>query len=183
MNRLLIAALLLFPASYLSAQSAQSESTATGEAEPVMTALRPHYSQIKDYVIRSAEQMPAEDFAYRPTAEVRSFGEMIDHIIDSHYGFCAAALGEEPPARDEADDAEPTKAERVQSLRDSFAFCDRAYDLSDAAATRSLEMNGREFTPLYMLIYNVKHDNLHYGNLVTYLRINGLVPPSSQTTM
>lgn len=176
MNRLLVA-LLLASAQPLAAQAPQKSEGATN---PVMGSTRPHYERVKDYLLRAAEQMPEEHYAFRPTPEVRTFGEMIGHLADTQYYFCSTALGEENPQKEELEKTRTTKTALVEAIRASFEYCDRSYEMTDARVTRSVQLSGREQLPLSMLILNVGHGNEHYGNIVTYMRMKGLVPPSSQ---
>lgn len=148
-------------------------------AAPVMDATRPHQERIRDFLLRAAEQMPEEHFAFRPVPEVRSFGEILAHIADTQFYFCASVLGEENPVSENLERTHTTKADLIEVLESSFEFCDRAYALSDAEATHATEVNGRTRVPLLTLILNVAHNWEHYGNLVTYMRMQGFVPPSS----
>lgn len=172
----LLTSLLLFAAAHPAL--AQTGNTAGAQTGAVAVA-RPQYEEVKDYLIRSAEEMPQEGYAFKPTAEVRSFGELVGHLAGSHEAFCGAALG--TPRRESAAYEKLTaKAELVAALRRSYEECDRAYAISDADAAAHLRMFGQDMTKLGVLIMNIAHDNLHYGNLVTYLRMKSLVPPSSQ---
>jgi uncharacterized damage-inducible protein DinB len=141
--------------------------------------VRPHHEGVKGYVIRSAEQMPEENYAFKPTPEVRSFGQLIGHIANANYMICSMASGEANPSRANLEQT-TAKAALVQALKESFAFCDRAYQTSDAKLMEKVDIFGQQQDRLYALIMNVGHVNEHYGNLVTYLRLKGLVPPSSQ---
>ncbi len=141
---------------------------------------RAFQSQIKSFVQRSAEKMPEGNYAYKPTPEVRSFGEILGHVADAQYLFCSAALGEKNPAPD-VEKTKKTKAELTRALQDAFSYCDKAYNaLTDANASEVLKLFGRERTRLNVLSFNTVHNFEHYGNLVTYLRLKGVVPPSSE---
>lgn len=137
------------------------------------------YEMVKGYLIASAEQMPEEKYGYRPTPEVRSFGQIIGHVASSQYGFCSAALGEKPPVTEDME-KRTTKASLVQGLKDAFAYCEKAYSMSDADAAHTTKLFGSDRSRVFVLMFNVSHDFEHYGNLVTYMRENGMVPPSSQ---
>jgi uncharacterized damage-inducible protein DinB len=142
--------------------------------------VRAQFEQASTYVLQSAEDMPADKFSFRPTPDVRTFGELIGHVAGSQQMFCAIALGETPPAEDAVEKAAKSKADLVKAMRTSNEFCARAYKQTDAAATATVDLFGQKVTRLTTLIENYGHDMEHYGNLVTYLRINGLVPPSSK---
>ncbi|MEJ2215777.1 MAG: DinB family protein [Gemmatimonadota bacterium] len=137
------------------------------------------FEVVKGYLVASAEQMPEEKYGYKPTPEVRSFGQIIGHVANSQYGFCSTALGEKPPVTEDME-KRTTKASLVQGLKDAFAYCEKAYAMSDAAAAATTKLFGADRSRLFVLVFNVSHDFEHYGNLVTYMRLNGMVPPSSQ---
>jgi len=131
------------------------------------------------FVQRSAEQMPESLYSFRPTPGVRSFGEIIGHVTDAQYMFCGAALGE-PARTDSFEKSATTKAALVQAVKDASAYCQRAYAQTDAQSTASITLFGMSMTRMGALIMNGAHDYEHYGNLVTYFRLKGMVPPSSQ---
>ena len=142
--------------------------------------VRTDYRSVRDYFIRAAEKMPAADYVFRPTPEVRTFGQQVAHVADDQYNLCAPARGETRKAAYSAiENSLSTKAELVSALKEAFAYCDAAYDaLSDAAgAEPSL---GRDRNRFSMLNWNLWHTWEHYGNVVVYLRMKGLVPPSSE---
>ena len=114
---------------------------------------------------------------------VRSFGAILAHVAGASYEFCAAAKGEKTPhAEDEFEKSAKTKAEIVKALDGAIAYCDEVYKtLDDAKAAQIVNgaFGGPKGPRAAMLFGNTGHFQEHYGNLVTYLRINGLVPPSS----
>jgi uncharacterized damage-inducible protein DinB len=101
-------------------------------------------------------------------------------VADANYMFCSTAKGEKNPVEGKSFEKTTEKAALVQALKDAFAYCDAVYTWPDAKFTDTSELFGMKMTRLGWLILNVAHDNEHYGNIVTYLRSNGLVPPSSQ---
>jgi uncharacterized damage-inducible protein DinB len=124
--------------------------------------------------------MPEAKYSFKPVDAVRSYGQIIGHVADANFMFCATAKGEKNPAEGKGYEKVAGKAALVQALKDAFAYCDAVYTWPDAKFTDMAELFGTKMTRLGWLIMNVAHDNEHYGNIVTYLRINGLVPPSSQ---
>jgi uncharacterized damage-inducible protein DinB len=144
-----------------------------------VAAVNPLYENIKGYIIQSAEQMSEANYAFKPTPEVRSFGQLVGHLANANYLICATAKGEKSPA---AQDFEKTteKAALVQAVKDAFAYCDAVFKLPDASFAPMTELFGRKMSRLTVLMLNVTHDNEHYGNIVTYFRLKGMVPPSSQ---
>ncbi len=139
------------------------------------------HTNIKNNIIRSAEKMPEENYSFKPVPEVRSFGQLLGHVADAQYLFCSAVLGETNRGPG-VEKSKTSKADLVQALKDAFAYCDKAYDgMTDAqAATMVKFFVGGEQTKLMVLSFNTAHNNEHYGNIVTYLRMKGLVPPSSE---
>ena len=133
-----------------------------------------------NYVLKSAEQMPEADYAFKAAPTVRSFGQLIGHVAGSEMMFCAAALGEAPKAEDDIEKTVTTKEGLVAALKSSAQYCARAYALTDAQAAGTIKLFGNDQSKMFALILNASHVGEHYGNLVTYLRIKGMVPPSSQ---
>jgi uncharacterized damage-inducible protein DinB len=129
---------------------------------------------------QAAREVPESLYAFRPAPTVRTFGEIVGHVAGSQYNMCAVALGEPPRPEDAVERSKTIKADLVAALQASTEFCDRAYAQSDAMAHRQGELFGRTRTRLWILGLNAIHNGEHYGNLVTYMRINGLVPPSSR---
>ena len=143
-------------------------------------------AQVKGVVIKSAEKMPAEDYGFRPTPEIRSYAELIAHVADANYAFCSASLVEKNPdlkieAGVKKDPAAKPKAALVEALAASFAYCDKAYAaLTDVNSTEAVKFFGGERARIGVLSFNTSHTFEHYGNIVTYLRMKKIVPPSSE---
>jgi uncharacterized damage-inducible protein DinB len=147
---------------------------------PIAAGQKMLHSMIRTNIIRSAEKMPEEHYAFKPTPEVRSFGQLIGHVADAQYLFCSPVLGKPNPAPG-IEKSKTTKADLVQAVKDAFAFCDPAYDgLTDAQAAELVKFFGGDQAKVTVLAFNTAHNNEHYGNIVTYLRTKGLVPPSSE---
>jgi len=153
-----------------------------GQSSAAVQSVAPLYQMVKGYLIASAEQMPEELYDYRPTDEVRSFGQIIGHVANAQYMFCGAATGSGNQAPENFEER-TTKAGLVEAIRMGFAACDGAYSMDDATAMEEVEFFGNTGTRLWVLTFNVSHAWEHYGNLVTYFRANGMVPPSSQGGM
>jgi uncharacterized damage-inducible protein DinB len=166
----------------VAAQPAFAQGAAqAGGSNPMVGSARQVYESVKQYIVRAAEQMPEEHYSFRPTPEVRTFGQLLGHIANAQFAFCSTALKEQNPQTENIENARTTKAALIEALRASFQYCDRAYtELTDAAAAEPVRLFGSERPRLGVLILNAAHNNEHYGNIVTYMRIKGLVPPSSQ---
>ena len=147
---------------------------------PAVGLARQLWEPMIGYITTVAEELPESSYAFKPTPEVRSFGQMFGHVAGAQYMFCAAALGESPRNEDDIEKTKKTKSELVSALKASTDYCKKAYALSDKATQGKIKLFGQERTKLFALGLNANHDAEHYGNLVTYLRLNGMVPPSSR---
>jgi uncharacterized damage-inducible protein DinB len=137
------------------------------------------YRVVTKMLIRSAELMPEENYGFKPTEAVRSFGQIVGHVADSQYGFCSVALGEKNPLP-KVEKTKTSKAELIAALADAFAYCEKAYDgMADTSAAQIVKLHGRDMPKLGVLNINQNHTMEHYGNLVTYLRMKNIVPPTS----
>ena len=161
------------------AAPAFAQAPASAAAIGVATA-RSIFEGNHNYVLRSAEQMSEADYAYKPVATVRSFGELIGHVAGSEMMFCAAALGDTPKAEDDIEKTVKTKAGLVAALKSASQYCAKAYALTDADAAGSIKMFGQDQSKMWALMLNAAHVGEHYGNIVTYMRMKNMVPPSSQ---
>jgi uncharacterized damage-inducible protein DinB len=160
---------------------AQPPAAPAGPTDPLSRVLFGMYNIIKLNVTQSADKMPEADFGYQPTKEVRTFGQMLAHVANSNYSYCATAKGEPNPNKDDFEKTKTTKADIAKALADSFAFCDGVYStLTDAKAMELITAGQNQVPRARALISVISHDNEHYGNLVTYLRLKGLVPPSTE---
>jgi uncharacterized damage-inducible protein DinB len=155
------------------------------QSDRLSADVKADYVNVRDYFIRAAEKMPEGSYGFRPAAEVRTFGQIVAHVADDQYNLCAPAKGEtRQAAYTELENTLTKKTDLVAALKKAFAYCDGAYDsLTDASAmdiVKSAKMNRTRFS---MLNWNLWHTWEHYGNVVVYMRLKGLVPPSSEKTM
>lgn len=147
---------------------------------PQVASTKGFYELIKGNVLKSVDKMPEAKYSYKPAEGVRTYGQILSHIADSQYGICGAAKGAPQQKGIEASNLK-TAAEIKKALTDAFAFCDSAYEgLTDAASAQMVPFFGQTVTKLAVLSFNTAHSFEHYGNLVTYMRANGIVPPSSE---
>jgi uncharacterized damage-inducible protein DinB len=145
--------------------------------------VRNSWNTVKRYVAASAEKMPADQYGFKPTPEVRSFGELIGHLANEHYLLCAPLKGEANPMAKTDFEKTTAKADLVKAINDSNAYCDAAYAaMKDDPKTVMSFSETRRDTPFRVMLLNVTHDNEHYGTIITYLRMKGIVPPSSTPT-
>jgi uncharacterized damage-inducible protein DinB len=170
---------LVLVLSALSIAPAAAQSEKAGSDNLAVNTSRRIWDVFTKYITTVAEELPDSTYAYRPTPEVRTAGQLIGHVANAQYMFCAAALGESAPKED-IEKTRTRKADLVSALRESTKYCDRAYGQTDRAAQQSIKLFGEQRTRLFALGLNAAHNAEHYGNLVTYLRLNGIVPPSSR---
>jgi uncharacterized damage-inducible protein DinB len=169
-----LAVLLVAAATPLFAQGMKS-----GTAGGAVAMLNHSYTSVDGYITKAAEQVPESDYGFKPTPEVRSFGQIVAHVAETQYLFCSGVLGEANPGPD-IEKTKTTKAAIVEALKGSSALCAKAYAIPDATAHTTMKLFGHEHPKVQMLLGNLTHDWEHYGNLVTYMRLKGMVPPSSQ---
>jgi len=153
---------------------------AQAPANPLSAGQKAFFAGVKNNAVRAAEKMPEDLYSFKPAPEVRSFGQLVGHVADAQYLFCAPVLGEKNPMLG-IEKSKTAKADLVQALKDAIAFCDKAYDgMTDEQASQVVKLFGRDMAKLTVLSINTGHTDEHYGNMVTYMRIKGLVPPSSE---
>ena len=164
--------LILCSVALASAQAPDFKSAAGGA--------KAYYTQIKTNIVRSAEKVPEENYAFKPTPEVRSFGQLVGHVADASYMFCSAAAGEKSPVSG-IEKGKSGKADLTAAIKEAFGYCDKVYNaLTDGNAGDTVKFFGGERSKLNVLELNAMHDWEHYGNMVTYMRLKGIVPPSSE---
>jgi uncharacterized damage-inducible protein DinB len=149
-------------------------------AQTVTSSLLGLFEITKDQVIASAEMLDEELYAFRPTDEVRSMGELFAHIANAQYAFCSAAAGESSPATENFEETRTSKAAIIEALEMGFGYCEGVYArMTDEMGARSVDFFTGPNTAFGVLAFNSAHNYEHYGNLVTYMRLNGITPPSS----
>jgi uncharacterized damage-inducible protein DinB len=181
MKRLLVAAAsaLLFHGNIVWAQTPAAGSDPNNMSR-FSRGIKMRYDNIKRDVVEAAEAVPESEYSFKPTPQVRSFGEIIGHIADTQNYFCGVAAGNNPEYADTLEKTAKTKADLVKGLKDSVAKCDDVYAKTDAANVLSLVKAGKgDGLRGPILLDNIAHDNEHYGNIVTYMRLKGHVPPST----
>jgi len=177
---------ILFVCIFAVSSTAQAPPTSAKDALSVW--LRNAYMGGRNKILKSAEKVPEDLYSLRPGAqpEVRTFGHILGHVANFNYLWCSQAKGEKNPAQGMDFEKVETKAALVKALNDAFSYCDVVYaGLTDSSATEVIQItqeNGREarVPRMSLLIQNYGHNSEHYGNLVTYMRIRSIVPPSSE---
>jgi uncharacterized damage-inducible protein DinB len=147
-----------------------SISTSTTSAQRADTATpnviaKKGFQEVSAYVTKSAETVPDDKYSYKPTDSVRTFGQLVGHVTDSYNYFCAHAAGNKVKWADPVEKGATDKATLLPKLKEAVDKCNAVYSA--------------ENSPLAPLFTNIAHTNLHYGNIITYMRMMGLKPPSS----
>ena len=149
---------------------------------PFITELkRYYYEAVKRNLSAMAEKMPEEHFAFTPVPGIRSFGEAVAHVAEAQARNCQLVSGAGAKTLDA--DKKRTKAERLAALEDSFAICDVAFAaLTDAQANEMVKVgqSGFQLTKLSLLVSMISHSNEQHGYMAVYLRLKGIVPPSTE---
>ena len=173
-----LAALMALPGAVLAQEKPQAQSTPP--ANPITTSNKGLYSFVSGAVVGGAQKMPEENYSFKPTPEVRSFGQLVGHLADAQYMFCSLASGEPNPAKG-IEKTKTSKADLVAALKDAVAYCNKAFDgMTDAKGSEMVKFRNLNLAKLTVLSLNTAHADEHYGNMVTYLRIKGIVPPTSE---
>jgi uncharacterized damage-inducible protein DinB len=149
-------------------------------ANPLSAGAMRTHGIVKTNITKAADMMSEANYSFKPTPDVRSFGELLGHVADAQYLFCAPMSSEKPPA-DSVEKTKKTKAELTKALADAFAYCDKVHaGMTDTGGTAIVKIFAGDMPKLSVLEFNTHHNFEHYGNIVTYMRLKGLVPPSSQ---
>ncbi len=145
---------------------------------PMSTEAKQAYGRIKTNLLKLADKVSEDDYKFKATPDVRTIGQLIAHISDAQTGTCSAVLGD--PKKPSAA-SKTSKADLVAALKESSALCDSAFEaLTDANASDMIKGARGERSRLGSLYFVVVHDNEEYGYLAVYLRLKGIVPPSSE---
>ena len=171
---LLLAALSVTPAAML------AQEPAPAPANPIATSQAKMYTMLSSVVVAAAEKMPEESYSFKPSPDVRSFGQLVGHLADSQYYFCGLAAGETKSSGG-VEKNKTSKADLVAALKEAVAYCSTVYaGMTDAKGGEMVKLMNNDFARMTVLAANVAHDYEHYGNMATYMRIRGIVPPTSE---
>ena len=173
MRRVVVALLLLAAPSMALAQNPNPN--------PLTANAKVQFGALSGFVVRSAEKVPEGLYNFRPTPEVRTFSELFGHVADAMFSMCAAAAGTKPPRT--GIEKMTGKPLLVAALKEGVSFCNSAYDgMTDQKGTETVPFYFGPTPRLSVLYFSVTHTYEHYGNLVTYMRLKNIVPPSSEPT-
>lgn len=155
---------------------------ALGQGNPLASEVQATYTRLKPNLLKAADKMPAADYSYKPTPDIRTFARVVNHVTEAQLHICGAANHTDASALPKVPVETADKAVIVEALKASFAECDKAYaGVTDANLTDMLQVGpmGKR-SRLSMLWGNVAHDNEQYAILSLYLRLKGLMPPTSE---
>lgn len=159
-----------------------AQSPAGSSVNPISQAIRDGWNGAKRNLSGAASVMPEAKYGFKPVDSVRTYGQILAHVAGANYIFCSAARGEKSPHSEDAfEKSATTRTAIIKALEDSIKYCDVAYAVDDRKVAETIDapFGGGKSPRAAALMGNTGHLQEHYGNLVTYLRINGLVPPSS----
>jgi uncharacterized damage-inducible protein DinB len=147
--------------------------------DATIASVKATWEAVKGYITRAAAMVPEDKYKYQPTKDVRTMGQLFGHIANASALICNTASGMKPSGGGDAEKL-ATKAEIQKALADAFATCDHAFMMiTTANANETVTLFGQTHSRIGAMAFNSAHDFEHYGNIVTYMRINGMVPPSS----
>jgi uncharacterized damage-inducible protein DinB len=169
-----------FAAVPIAALAQAPTSGSAGPANPISTSQAKMYTMLSSVVVAAAEKMPEENYSFKPTPDIRSFGQLVGHLADSQYYFCSLVQGDTKPGS-EIEKNKTSKTDLVTALKEAVAYCGKTYaGMTDTKGGEMMKMMNQDFAKLTVLSANTAHDYEHYGNMVTYMRLKGIVPPSSE---
>ena len=149
-------------------------------ANPLTANAKVQFGALTGFVIRSADKVPEELYSFRATPDVRSMGQLFGHVADALFSMCSTAGGSKPP-RTGIEKTVTAKAELVAALKEGVGYCNTVFDgMTDQKGTETVPFYFGPTPRLSVLYFAVTHTYEHYGNLVTYMRLKNIVPPSSE---
>jgi uncharacterized damage-inducible protein DinB len=186
MQRLLM---LAFVFAYVTLPAAPAQTTDAGYADALSPSLagvaKAMHATIRRNLAEAAENVPADEYAFRPTPQVRTFGQIIGHLVNGNFFFCSQAAGKKSPATVNYEQI-TGKTALLKALNDSLAYCDAVYAATTEAnfiqpmqIAHDVGMGSNNTVRGAVLMFNIAHNNEHYGNIVVYMRLKGHVPPST----
>jgi uncharacterized damage-inducible protein DinB len=150
-------------------------------ANPVVTSAKEIYTRQSVFMVKAAEEMPADKYSYRPTPEQWTFGKVVAHVVQANNGVCGIMSGTKPPASAPVTETSPKEA-LLAALKASFDFCGPVMDnLKDAQLGDPITFFGGAKKPKARALIEIVADlEDHYSQMASYLRLNGMIPPSAQ---
>jgi hypothetical protein len=154
--------------------------TPAGPSGPAAEVQR-SYAGVKGNILKAADKMPADAYQFKPTPDIRTYARVVNHVTEAQLHSCGAANHTAPDALAKVPAETADKATIVEALKASFTECDKAFaSASDATLGDMLDAGKAKRSRVGLLWGTVSHDNEQYATLALYLRLKGLVPPSSE---
>jgi uncharacterized damage-inducible protein DinB len=180
MPKLTVSALVLAAFVMPSAAAAQPPAP-TGKTFTLAAELLRGYRMVQQNLAEAAEKMPDDQYSFTPTPEIRPFGQLVAHVSLSQFNMCARLRGEPNPKKDEKEGATRTKADQIALLKASTAYCDPVITtLTDATMTELIKSDENQVAKGLFPMSIVAHGDEMYGTMAVYLRLKGIVPPSTE---
>lgn len=157
------------------------QSAPAGQTFTLSGNMKRGYHMLQENITAAAEKMPESDYGFRPTPEIRPFGQLISHVALAQFASCAALRGEKSPKAGEKEDAPRSKAEQIALFKASTAYCDPILDtLTDDNMTELFKAGPNMAAKGLILAGANSHGNEMYGTMAVYLRLKGIVPPTTE---
>lgn len=150
-------------------------------ADPVSASVREQYALIKRTLIAAAQAMPEQHYGFQATPEVRTYAQLVGHVANAQFTICSGLRGEANPAGADIEKTMTSKADLVGAITRAFEYCDQPYaSVSDTQLAQPVNFFGGQKARHFAMTFALMHAYEHYGNMVTYMRLKGIVPPTSQ---
>ena len=177
----MVKCVLLAILAFVMAAIAGPQAPPAGQTFTLAATLIRSYQNVQRNVLEAAEKMPEDSYAFRPTPEIRPFGQLIAHTALAQFGNCAALKGVEPPHKDDKEDAPRSKAQLIALFKESTEYCDPAITpLKDDDLPALVKVNTNQAAKGVLLGGLATHGNEMYGTMSVYLRLKGIVPPTTE---
>ena len=173
----IVAALFVAPSIALAQATPPAPQTLTLSGNGVRS-----YNNIERDLLNAAEKMLESDYAFKPAADSRPFGQLVAHVALSQFGACALLRGDAAaPHRNEKEEAPRSKASLIALFKESTAYCDPVLTtLRDEDMAVLVDAGPNRIAKGLFLLGAVVHGNEVYGTMAVYLRMKGIVPPSTE---
>lgn len=146
----------------------------------MVKALRSQMDGFRQNILESAEKVSAADYSFKPAPEVMSFHQLLAHLTDANYSLCSPLKNEANPNPGATEKKAPGK-DVIPALKASFDYCDGALAaMNDAKLAGAIKRGNAERPLAYYALHLLDHTALHYGNMITYMRLKGIVPPETE---
>ena len=155
-----------------------------GQKFTMASSMQHGYHMLQQNLLEAAEKMPEADYSFRPTPQVRPFGQLVSHVALSQFQTCSRLKGMDNPHANEKEEAVTKKADAVALLKASTTLCDEAFgSITDDNLAELVKAGPNEASRGLFLAGTNSHGNEMYGTMAVYLRLKGIVPPTTEREM